>query len=141
VSGAGAMTSYLATSSEAAYLWSGTGYSAFTSFEATLEKLNVVYVRYDDTVVYNYTLWTNSSAHRWQSPDQDDDGRGHEGGHDDDDHADDDEAQKLPLPFLPGIQFDENGVPSSYLSLPPSLPYVFPQSLKSSELLESSPLL
>lgn len=64
VSGAGAMTSYLSKTSEASLLWSGTGYSAFTSFEATEEYLSVIYIRYDDVVVYNYTLWKNESAKR-----------------------------------------------------------------------------
>lgn len=70
------MTSYLYKNSEASYLWSGTGYSAFTSFQAYRENLTVTYVRYDNTVVYNYTLWSNHTYEDQDQIDDDEDTRG-----------------------------------------------------------------
>lgn len=67
------MTSYLSKSSQALLRWSGTGYSAFTSFEATKNYLSVTYIRYDDVIVYNYTIWKNHSAEIFYEDEDDDD--------------------------------------------------------------------
>mmetsp|Transcript_29854 Transcript_29854/g.30291 ORF Transcript_29854/g.30291 Transcript_29854/m.30291 type:complete len:582 (-) Transcript_29854:15-1760(-) len=63
VSGAGSMTDYLGDEdSNATLLWYGTGYSAFSTFEASLDSLTVSYRDYLGEIKYEYILLTNSSS-------------------------------------------------------------------------------
>jgi hypothetical protein len=50
------MTSTLSSRSDAVFLWGAEGYSAFSSFQATTQNLTISYIRYDNTVIYEYTL-------------------------------------------------------------------------------------
>jgi hypothetical protein len=59
LAGAAAMTDTLSSSpSSAELIWSGSGYSAFSNLNAGQNFLNIVYVRWDGVVVYNFTLYT-----------------------------------------------------------------------------------
>jgi hypothetical protein len=56
VAGAGSMTDQLKYSSQADLVWSGVGYSAYASMEASVKELTMTYRDWNNTVRYSYTL-------------------------------------------------------------------------------------
>jgi hypothetical protein len=56
VAGAGSMTDQLKYTSQAELIWSGVGYSAYASMEATVNNLTISYRDWNNTLRYSYTL-------------------------------------------------------------------------------------
>ena len=66
------------TASAADLVWNGTGYSAFTAFRASNTTLCVVYINWNGTVVYKYTMY-NPHQYMNHSEFSDDPGGGNPG--------------------------------------------------------------